>query len=188
MYNLSPNSTSYYDSINNDSINAPNVLLIPFWIKKTLEITQINLIDLINKKKLLDKLSRKDVCDLLFLNLYFKHQKNLSYLKSSLNLDVNDSLLSELSLHIELNRENYEYQIRSLFSTNKEDNVTYYEIKIQENNIIVFLEPGFFRMGEEEHNSFLKDILKALYSLLPVNEVSKLPVFLDYIQTLKREV
>ena len=179
------------------ALERPQFFILPFWIKKTIERNQYNLVELLNKSTWLERFPKADLIDLLYINDFHSAQKNNSILRnlSDLNSSFISSLVNKynpeimgLFNHVDTNRERIEYAFRSAFeSTKKEGAVDYYELSIVDNSIVIILLPNFFLMDEANVETFVREFIQQLYTLLPVSDVSTYSVFKTYLKSLGKK-
>jgi len=187
-----PDAVYVDDNPEREILTEPSFFIVPYWIDKTIQRSNINYIDILSSEKIKTYLSKQDIFDLIYFNYgYFKQDnlfKNIYDMNRSFTLNTN--LITDLRDYIsevEANREAVGNKIMSHFTTSSDDedeDELAYELKLVSINIIIILKPSFFVMDKEKSAQYTKTIVQTLYKLLPIHTVSKYQVFKNYLASL----
>lgn len=205
---MNPNSVpyfgQYYDFNKNQTeinkLHEPQLIILPYWIKQLLDRNKLNYIDILDYDKVRKLMSIEDVATFIGLNNSDYLKTNLlgrllgasHYLKHHYLDDAAKEQVSELqSVIIPLSQSEIIYKtiidrlsldnIAEKDCTSSED---LYSLQINnDSTIFLFVKKGILNALEDRDyaKKLISAYLRALYSLIPINEVSYTDAFKLYL-------
>lgn len=178
-----------------------SIILIPYWIRQALDRNKLNHIEILNYDTIRKILSIEDIAQLVCSNQLEKHPilgrllmyKDLTKVWSATMSGAYCKEYLHVILPLSQAEQTYQAVVDRLMDTTSRATIglsfeTMYRIQVASGDMFtLYIEQGLFNALEDRvyAKSFISDYLKALYSLIPMSDVSKCyPAFEQYFNLL----
>lgn len=167
--------------------------VLPGWVHRALLRNKLNILDLMDYSKVRKVLSIDDLAEWFYLNDHLTVDK----------CKLSNTFL-DFHFHSMTEQQRSEFSVSILPQSASEDvaasakakldgsypmNDSSYEFIYVDNILYVVLNEGFNKILEKPESlmEFVKEYLKKCYEYLPVNEVSKLPIYKLYLRQFSKQ-
>lgn len=163
-------------------------IVVPDWVQRGLVNNKLNVMDIGNYSKLRTVLSIDDMSELYYINTQLRINNIL--LSSVFGRDLFEHLTPDQLQEFENSvaplsgTEEIANTVRARLSKASVGDSPLYSFVVLNNVIYIILKDGFMTLINDTQYvlDFVKAYLKECYVLLPIHEVSKLPLFALYIE------
>jgi len=176
---------------------APKVIIIPYWVKRALDLNKLDYIEVKNFSTLRRIMSVRDVATFLCVQKFDFENCGRKYIISDFsnvytisNYEKNSeyvNIVEPLSHSVEIIEE--VKQLLAIEDVKVDMSCVDKTFEIQESSdrtIYIFLKEGFLNALSNPIGKkiFLSSVLKSIYKFLPINEVSGYEIYKEYIRLL----